>query len=315
MTHDDLSAKKERAIPSHTSTRDFEHYVASPPILSSRDLGWESVMVREYQEPTEMKEELLMPTAPDILLTLTISGVTHVECRALDGPWVSNVTHAGDLCLTPGDGAPYAVRWKSLSPEPIRVLYLHLNQHLFAQTIEELTSRDPARVMLQDRSGFQDPLLSQLSLALQREACQPVFASRLYADTTAEMMLVHLLRHYSTQHISVPEYTQGLSPQQMRRVIDFIYAHLQDALSVGLLAQQVGLSSYHFARLFRQTTGESPHQFLLLKRLEAAQRLLRKTDLPLSQIAQDVGFSNHGHFTQVFKQHMGLTPRQYRQQW
>ena len=78
----------------------------------------------------------------------------------------------------------------------------------------------------------------------------------------------------------------------MNQVIDFILTHLQDTLSVGMLAQQVGLSSYHFTRLFRRTTGESPHQFVLRQRLEAAQHLLRKTNLHLSQIALELGFSN-----------------------
>ena len=313
MIHNELSANNACAIPHHISTQDFEHYVSGTSILSSRDLGWESVTVREYHEPTEVEEEMFMPTAPDVFLALTLSGVVKVEIRSLDGPWVSYIMRTGDLCLTPGNGVPYMLRRKSLSPEPIRVLYVHLNQHLFAQAVEELVDRDPARLIVQNRSGFQDPLLSQLGLALQREIYQPVAASKLYADTTAEMMSVHLIRHYATQHVALPEYTQELSQQQMRLVTDFILAHLQDSLSLDMLAQQVGLSRYHFARLFRRTTGESPHQFVLHKRLEAAQHLLRKTDLHLSQIAVGVGFSNQGHFTQTFKRHLGLTPLRYRQ--
>jgi AraC family transcriptional regulator len=270
-------------------------------------------MVRAYQEPVEVKEELLMPTAPDIFLTLITSGVMHVECRALDSPWISYATCAGDLFLTPGAGAPYALRWMSLSPEPIQTLHLHLNQHLFVQTVEELADRDPARLTVQDRSGFQDPLLSQLGLALQREVSHPLTADRLYADTVAQMMVVHLLRHYATLRVTIQEYTQGLSRQQMRSVTDFVLAHLHEPPSLERLAQQVNLSAYHFARLFRRTTGESPHQFVLRKRLEAAKRLLRETELPLSQIAVAVGFPNQSHFTQVFREHQGLTPRRYRQ--
>ena len=268
-----IMTQKERSIPHHTSTHDFEHYVPGTPILSSRSLGWESVMVRAYQDSTEMQENWLMPTSPDILLTLTISGTAYVEARTRNGPWASSTIHVGDLSLTPGDGVPYELRWKRLSTEPIHTLYLHLSQHVFAQAVEELADRDPTRLMLQDCLGFQDPLLSQLSLALQQEVRQPVFANRLYAETIAETMIVHLLRRYSTQHVVFPEATQGLSHQQTRRVSDFILAHLQEHLSLGTLAQQVGLSSYHFARLFRQTTGETAHKFVLRKRLEAAQHL------------------------------------------
>lgn len=305
---------KEHGVPHHISTVDFEHYVPTSPILSSRSLGWESVMVRAYQEPAEVKDELLLPTTPDIFLTLVTSGVMQVEVCTLGSSWVSSTIGTGDWYLTPAKSTPYALRWKSLSPEPIQTLHLHLSQQVFAQAVEELADRDSARLTVQNRSGFQDPLLSQIGLALQREVSQVASVSTLYADTVAQMMIVHLLRHYSTQHVALPESTHGLSHQQMKQVIDFILSHLHDQLSLHVLAQHIGLSSYHFARLFRRTTGESPHQFVLQKRLETAQHLLKKTDLSLSQIALDVGFPNQSHFTQVFKQRMGLTPLRYRQQ-
>jgi AraC family transcriptional regulator len=84
-------------------------------------------------------------------------------------------------------------------------------------------------------------------------------------------------------------------------------------LSLESLAQQTGFSPYHFARLFRQTTGESPHHFVLRQRIERAQCLLKQRDLPLAVVALESGFANQSHFTQVFKRHLGLTPRAYRQ--
>jgi AraC family transcriptional regulator len=98
----------------------------------------------------------------------------------------------------------------------------------------------------------------------------------------------------------------------MQRVTDFILAHLSQGLSLELLAQQTGLSPYHFARLFRRTTGQSPHQFVLHRRVELAQQLLRETDAPLAYVAQQSGFASQSHLTQVFKRHLGLTPRTYR---
>lgn len=99
----------------------------------------------------------------------------------------------------------------------------------------------------------------------------------------------------------------------MLHVKDFILSHLREDLSLEALAQQVGFSSYHFARLFRQTTGESPHQFVLHQRIERAQYLLIKTDLPLVYVAIESGFANQSHLTQAFKRYLGLTPRTYRQ--
>jgi AraC family transcriptional regulator len=99
----------------------------------------------------------------------------------------------------------------------------------------------------------------------------------------------------------------------MRRVTDFIQAHLSQNLSLEALAQQAGFSPYHFARLFRQMTGESPHHFVLRQRVERAQQLLKETNAPLAQVAIESGFANQSHLTRVFKQQRGLTPRAYRQ--
>ncbi len=90
-------------------------------------------------------------------------------------------------------------------------------------------------------------------------------------------------------------------------------AHLSQDLSLDVLAQQVGFSPYHFARLFRQTMGESPHQFVLRQRIQRAQHLLKEADVPLAHIALECGFANQSHLSLVFKRHLGLTPRAYRQ--
>jgi AraC family transcriptional regulator len=136
---------------------------------------------------------------------------------------------------------------------------------------------------------------------------------QLYAETAAQMLSVHLLRDYTTANVAIPELRQKLSLQQMRRLSDFILAHLNEDLSLEMLGQQVGFSPYHFARLFRRSTGESPHQFVMHQRLEAARRLLEETDTPIAQIASQIGFPQQSHFTHAFKRYTGTTPLNYRQ--
>jgi AraC family transcriptional regulator len=302
---------KEHPIPQHTSTIDFENYVPTAPVLSSRQAGWEGVTVRAYHEPATI-EELTLPTTPDIFLALVTAGALQVECRDFHGPWIRYQISAGDWFLTPGGGAPYAMRWKSLTSEPVQTLHLHVKSDLFSQAVEQLADRDPARLAVVDRSGFQDALLTHMGHTLLHELRQPAPASKLYAETAAQLLTVHILRHYTTEDAPIQNCTQGLSRQQVRRVTEFMLAHLDQELSLEQLAHQVGFSAYHFAHLFRQTTGESPHQFVLRQRIEAARRLLKETDMPLAQVALSVGFPNQSHFTQVFKNHMGCTPGRYR---
>ena len=311
----DVTMKETSPIPHTTSTENFENYLPTPPLLSSRGTGWQHVMVRAYHEPSEL-EETFFPGGSDIYLVLVTSGYVQVDERKIDGPWVTYSIHEGEWFLTPAGGEPYALRWKSLSTDPLKTLHLHLSADLFSRTVQQVADHDPTRVMVQEHTGLQDSLMTSIALSLQQELQHPAAATavgKLYAQTAAQMLVTHLLRHYSTANVSIHERSRKLSSPQMRRVTDFILTHLNQNLSLEMLAQQLGFSPYHFARLFRHTTGESPHQFVLRQRLEAARHLLKETDVPLAQVALAVGFQQQSHFTQAFKLRVGTTPLMYRQ--
>ncbi|HLZ63149.1 MAG TPA: AraC family transcriptional regulator [Ktedonosporobacter sp.] len=271
-------------------------------------------VLHTYHESSDL-QETLFPACSDIHLTLVTSGAIQISERDIDGAWISYPIHEGDWCLTPAGGEPYILRWKSLSPDPLKTLHLHLSADVFARTVQQVTDRDPLQVVVQEHPRFQDPLLAHLGFSLLQELQRGGSDSvgKLYAETAAQMLATHLLRHYATIDLSIPEYNRKLSSQQMRRLTSFIRDQLRHNLSLELLAQQVGFSPYHFARLFRQATGESPHQFVLRQRLAAASCLLKETDMPLAQIASEVGIPNQSHFTQAFKRYRGMTPRAYRQ--
>ena len=157
--------------------------------------------------------------------------------------------------------------------------------------------------------------MRQIGLAIWQELEQDTPGGKLYMQTAAQMLAVHLLRYYTEpakDRREIEEAIQKLTRHQITRVTDFMLAHLSQDLSLDMLAQQIGFSTYHFARVFRQTTGESPHQFVLRLRSEQAQRLLKETDIPLAQIALECGFANQSHLTLVFKRLFGVTPRAYR---
>ena len=139
--------RKPHVIPHFTSTRDFENYLPTSPILSSRETSWESVMVRAYHEPSAL-EETPFPAGPDIYLVLVTSRAVRVDERKLDGPWVTYSIHEGDWFLTPAGGEPYVLRWKSLSTDPLKTLHLHLSADLFSRTVQQVVDGDPTRVMV-----------------------------------------------------------------------------------------------------------------------------------------------------------------------
>jgi AraC-like DNA-binding protein len=100
----------------------------------------------------------------------------------------------------------------------------------------------------------------------------------------------------------------GLPPGLTRRIRKYIESHLDENVSLEALASTAGLSVHHFARAFRQSVGVPPHEYLLHRRVDRAQQMLSQTDLPLSQIALSVGFSDHSHFARHFRRLTGMTP-------
>ncbi|HEU5198202.1 MAG TPA: AraC family transcriptional regulator [Ktedonobacterales bacterium] len=299
------------------STSAFHQELTEPQLyLSSTQAGWEGLVAQAFHEPREMEGWSISPHG-DIMLMLYAGGPMHVERRWAHGPWKGEDIHPGELVLNWGNGAPYEIRWWSLTSVPTQTLDIHLNRALVNRVAEEVVGVDLASLELVRRTGIHDPLLVQIGLALWHELEQPAPAGKLYAQTAAQLLALHLVRHYTASNVAlraVPPSPQGLTERQVKQVQEFILTHLSEDLSLERLAQQIGFSSYHFARLFRKATGASLHQVVLRQRIEHAQWLLHKTDMPLAHIASACGFADQSHLTQVFRRYLGLTPHVYRQQ-
>jgi len=129
-----------------------------------------------------------------------------------------------------------------------------------------------------------------------------------------DVVIVHLLRAHAAFPIRVPEIKGGLPRWRLQRVLEFIEEHLNDNVSLSELSQAAGsLSCYHFARLFKQSTGYSPYQYFTRRRIRRAQSMLRNQKLlSLGEIAFECGFRDQSTFSRVFRKVVGFTPKAYR---
>lgn len=97
-----------------------------------------------------------------------------------------------------------------------------------------------------------------------------------------------------------------------RKVTDFMQSHLAEKISLAMIATELGMSQYHFCRLFKQTTGTTPHQYLIQLRLERAKHLLKNTKLTINEIADECGFANPSHLAKHLRRDTGLSPKRFR---
>jgi AraC family transcriptional regulator len=170
-----------------------------------------------------------------------------------------------------------------------------------------VTDGPTARLDLDHMCGAPDVFLRRVGNTLRagfRVGRPPTEA---FLEALARDMASHIRSAYAagTPH-------GGLAPHKVERVRAFITENMGTSVHVDQMAAHVDLSPFHFARMFKEATGEAPHSYLTRIRIDEAKRLLVETTLPLVEIAQRVGFRTQAHFTGVFHKVAGTTPRAYR---
>jgi AraC family transcriptional regulator len=154
-----------------------------------------------------------------------------------------------------------------------------------------------------------DSFLGQIATTLAQEV-EGGFADRILVESLGTALCIRIARRF-VGNLPLPT-SKGLSPERLQRVRDFIEAHLDDKLSLTVLADIACLSPYHFSRSFKESAGVGPQRYVIQRRLERAKTLLRRTREPLAQIAQEAGFADQSHLTSIFRREMGVTPSRYR---
>lgn len=275
---------------------------------TSATLGWRGLRVEHNsQQPAN---DVVLP--PLECLWLVLTGETFPK----------GTDHRCDDSRHSGDGLPHAVnvlppgvesqwRWRNTFGST----HYQLSPALVAKVAEEAFDLDPVRVHFPvryyDRSS---PEVINTLTALRQELLTGGPGGRLCAESLANVLVVQLIRQMSSSQGSnggIRGSAGRLSRHALRAVEEYIHAHLDQNVALADLADVAHLSEFHFARLFKQTTGMPPHQFVIHQRVERAKRLIAAGRHSLSQIAIEVGFSDQSQLNRHFKRLVGVTPKRF----
>src|SRR5580704_7237445 len=160
---------------------------------------------------------------------------------------------------------------------------------------------------------FADKRLSAMVSAVQAEMAAGFPSGRLFLDSVEQAIAVTLVNGHAVRHRAVQLYKGGLGSARLRRIKELVRAKLEDDLSLDEMAESVGLSTAHFARMFRKSTGQTPHQFVLRQRVERAKAMLRAPGARVLDVAVACGFKTQHNFAQVFCDVLGVSPTEYRE--
>jgi AraC family transcriptional regulator len=274
-------------------------------LASSKDLGWQDIRVLHVRNeygvmdlPPLENHCVIVQLEPSDYVTATINA------QAFD-----NFLSPGDITIIPA-GASSHWLWRDRRPHEALHLYLEPN---FVQKIAETNDLSHDQRAIELQIGIRDEQLSHMAMSLLYELKAENVVGRLYADSVASVLAIQLVRHYSClKDVAIRK--GGMAPHKLRRALDFISDKLEDqeGIALDMVAQEVGMSRYHFSRVFKESMGLSPINYIGRQRIERAKKLLAETELPIADIALQAGFSGQSHFTTFFRKLVGLTPRSFR---
>lgn len=275
------------------------------PVLTSGTGPWLGALLEIQQGSTEPRE--LQDVAPPGHVVLVHTGAaTACEWRT-DGRYQAARWTRGQALFLPAM-TPWSFR-TARKPDYVALTL----DRTFVQCAAHEMFAGSDRLVWEPGLPVRNPLVGALVLALKAEAESSYLGGTVYGESLATALAVELVRHFTTTG-APRELPSGsrLSRQVLRRVVEHIQAHLAEEITLHDLAGAAGLSPFHFARLFKQTTGKAPHQYLIRCRVEKARELLVGGHQPVAEVALASGFCDQSHLTAHFKRLFGVTPRQFR---
>lgn len=304
-----------RKCPPSVNHVEWSRLPPNPPLLTSFQSNWKNIHLAYSCQPAvnlpkiaSSQHIISVPLShetfdyqPGTMELITEERSLHISYHKKDytsGPFTiipANLEHGVSI---------------DVNVQIIEFIHCYLEPSFLTQVAQESVNPEHVELILIPKEA--DLLFKQIGIALKSSLEIDRTGSCFYADSMATALSAHLLRHYSTRKHHLREYEDGLSRQKLKQATEYIQAHLGENLSLSEVANELGMSQYYFCRLFKQSTGVSPHQYLIRQRVEQAKRLLKNPELSITWIALECGFANQSHFARCFRQCTGLNPNQFR---
>ncbi|MEG4104780.1 helix-turn-helix transcriptional regulator [Microcoleus sp. S13_C5] len=276
----------------------------SPSILSSHHgTKWEGIHVEYHRQPADETPEhcFQQHNIGLILNSVTVNGILNGKHYGSE-PWQRGEIFIGGAGTDFQSGAVEDPEFIAIALEPTD----------FDNTVYESTNSNLIEII--PHWKISDPLILGIGWALKTELESGGLNGTLYVDALKNALSVHILHRYCAQKPNLRDFEGGIDTYKLQIVINYINDYLSRDLHLSELANLVQMSPSYFGRLFKQSIGVTPHHYVIQCRIEKAKQLLKRQDLSIIYISQQVGFHDQSHFSKTFCKIVGLTPKKYRDQ-
>jgi AraC family transcriptional regulator len=247
-----------------TTAEVFPQYIGGEIVADSATLKWSGLFARRYQF-ARVGRRFLVPATAEPLIACNIAGSAEFEEREIGGRWRSYRVRSGDLFVTCSK-TPYELRWRSPLGAEIDVIHIHLGVDQCLAAFQMVYEDKASAVEVTEFFG-RDETLAHLSIACAEmlSARTPGSAKRVAAFT--QLLAIYIAEKYTNIASEKPDYRGGLPITRLRKVEDYVRAHLAESISIEKLAESTEMSPFHFSRVFKQSTGMTPLQFVIRERM------------------------------------------------
>jgi len=275
----------------------------SKRLASSLDLGWKGFGVEHHLVPRGPKEEI--PTNLHVIAIAAGKQVSYGQRANARGRFQSYVKEPQSVEIFPAGVLP------AISPVTDTELIVCAFERNFVQSIAAEANEELAMPEILAQEGVRDPVMVSLGNLLSNEAREGGGSGALFLDHLAHAFVLRVLSLWRLRKAS-PSRELSMPRLSLRRVLERMHANPETDWSLAALAEESGFSRNHFIRMFRSSTGFTPHRYLLQLRVERAKEMLRNKQVRLIDIAASCGFSSEAHLSRAFRGLLGATPSEYR---
>ena len=299
-----MNNKSKNNSDSQTAAHPINYY-KDDWILSRKSVYTEGFIIDHHIEPPdEIKAEA---TDRHILCYQLNDGLRQIT--RMDGKEYDGTSKRGSIWLKPASISGFW-HWESHD----EALVFAIKSSLLRKIATQNNCPNPRNIEILPVLHSRDRILDSLVLLFLEEMNNAELANQMCIEHLVDLFTVHLLRNYCTFPLVVKEYSDGLAPHKLKQAQEYINDYLDSNIRVKQLSELVGISQYHFSRMFKKSTGYTPHEYVVLQRVERAKRLLKENKLTLADVSADCGFTHQSHMGKMFVKHVGTTPKRYRNQ-
>ena len=299
-----MSLKKSLTVD-YSQSDEISIFAPRPRIHSSEEAGWKNIYVAHYQMPA-----IEIPETIGLQHLISLPSWRHpTEWEIIaDGKRHRLQRDLNEMAYI--EMIPAYTLLRARVNQPADLTHCILEPTFLSHAAYE--SANPEQVELKLTLPKSDPLVWQIVMALKTVLDTDATNSCFYAESMATALAAHLLRNYSARKHVLKEYEDGLPKYKLKQALEYMNANLSENVSLEAVSDELGISQFHFCRLFKQSTGMSPHAYLIQQRVERSKQLLKQKELTINEIAVHCGFANPSHFAKHFRKHTSISPKQFR---